>query len=91
MAELQTTLASRSAKRREEELGDFLFALVNYARFLGINPESALRLTIKKFNKRFQFIEKELKRAGKEINHSTLEEMDELWNKAKTKRRKSRA
>jgi len=83
--ELKATLSTRSTKRREEELGYFLFALVNYARFLGINPESALRLTIKKFNKRFQFIEKELIRAGKEINHSTLEEMDELWNKAKTK------
>jgi len=85
--ELKATLALRSAERREEELGDFLFALVNYARFLGINPESALRLTIKKFNKRFQFIEKELKKAGKDINHSTLEEMDGLWNKAKGKRR----
>ncbi len=83
LEELKATLETRSAHRREEELGDFLFALVNYARFIGINPESALRMTIRKFGERFRFIERELKNRGGSINASTLEEMDALWNRAK--------
>ncbi len=68
----------------EEELGDLLFAIVNYARFLNLNPESALRKSIDKFSKRFQSIEEALQRKGNTVAHSSLEEMDELWNKSKT-------
>jgi MazG family protein len=81
--ELRQSLRRKTVKKREEEFGDFLFALVNYARFNGINPENALRGTIEKFVRRFQFIEESLKKQGKDIHASTLEEMEKLWRKAK--------
>ncbi|CUT02469.1 nucleoside triphosphate pyrophosphohydrolase [Candidatus Chrysopegis kryptomonas] len=83
ISELKKVIESADAEKIEEEFGDLLFALVNYARFLKINPESALNKTIEKFIQRFQFIEKELKSQGKDIYTSTLEEMDELWEKSK--------
>lgn len=67
----------------EKELGDILFAIVNYARFFEINPENALRLTIEKYIKRFNFIEAELENRGKKITESNLEEMDSIWNESK--------
>ena len=69
----------------ENEIGDVFFALVNYARFLKINPENALRKTNSKFIKRFNYIEKKLKENGKNINESNLEEMDVYWNESKKK------
>ena len=83
LAELKRSLRKKKGKKREEEFGDLLFALVNYARFLDINPENALRSTNEKFRRRFEYIEEGLKNAGKNIHHSTLEEMDSLWNRAK--------
>ena len=68
---------------REEEFGDLLFALVNYARFIGVNPEIAIRKSIDKFISRFHFIEERLRSAGREMQESTLEEMDALWEEAK--------
>ncbi len=68
----------------EDEFGDVLFSLVNYARFLKINPDDALEKTNKKFIKRFQYLESESKKAGKELSEMTLDEMDVYWNKAKT-------
>lgn len=85
-AELRKALRSRGPRKREEEFGDFLFALVNYARFIDVNPENALRATIEKFTRRFSYIESELKKAGKDIHDSTLEEMDVQWEKAKKKK-----
>ncbi|MBI5471302.1 MAG: hypothetical protein HY961_03055, partial [Ignavibacteriae bacterium] len=79
-------LKKRTPKKQEEEFGDYLFALVNYARFIGIEPETALRRTVEKFTKRFQYIERELKRTGRDIHNSNLEEMDVLWNEAKKKK-----
>lgn len=67
----------------EEELGDILFSIVNYSRFLNINPENALRKTISKYIKRFHHIEATLKTRGKKITESNLEEMDKIWNEAK--------
>lgn len=67
----------------EDEIGDVFFALVNYARFLNVNPENALRKTNEKFTMRFQFIEKKLEQAGKSIQDSNLEEMDKFWNESK--------
>lgn len=67
----------------ETELGDILFSIVNYARFLNINPENALRKTIKKYIKRFRFIEETLEKSGKKITESNLEEMDGIWNESK--------
>jgi XTP/dITP diphosphohydrolase len=67
----------------EEELGDILFSIVNYARFINLNPENALRNTISKFLKRFSYIESKLEEQGKKITDSNLEEMDKLWEESK--------
>lgn len=70
-------------EKAEEEFGDLLFSLINYARFLNINPESALERTNKKFIKRFTYLEEESKKAGKSLKDMSLAEMDEYWNEAK--------
>ena len=70
-------------EKLENEIGDVFFALVNYARFLKVNPENALRKTNRKFISRFNYIEKKLKENGKNINESNLEEMDIYWNESK--------
>jgi MazG family protein len=67
----------------EKELGDILFAIVNYSRFAGINPENALRMTIEKYINRFRYMEEALCKSGKKITECTLEEMDHYWNEAK--------
>ena len=67
----------------EKEVGDVFFAMVNYARFLGINPEDALRLTNEKFINRFNYVQKKIKETGKAINESNLQEMDKYWNESK--------
>jgi tetrapyrrole methylase family protein / MazG family protein len=85
MQEFKETLNGTDIHRTEEELGDFLFALVNYARFFKINPENALRKTSQKFIRRFQYIEQKFKENGKDIYKSTLGEMDEYWNEIKAK------
>ncbi len=87
LEELRRSLARSSRAEREEEFGDLLFALVNYARFVGVNPENALRRTNEKFLRRFRFIEQALRRRGKRPEESTLEEMDSLWNQAKDRSR----
>lgn len=80
--ELKTEIEKNSSKI-EDEFGDVLFSMINYARFLGINPENALEKTNKKFITRFQFLETESKKAGKSISEMTLDEMNFYWNKAK--------
>jgi MazG family protein len=87
LEELRRTLRRTKKSRREEEFGDLLFALVNYARFVGVNPETALRKTTTKFTSRFRYIERELHRQGKDPRGSTLAEMDALWNRAKRRSR----
>jgi XTP/dITP diphosphohydrolase len=67
----------------EKEFGDLLFSLVNYARFVNINPETALERTNKKFIKRFNYLEAEAKKAGKQLKDMTLAEMDVYWEEAK--------
>ena len=67
----------------EDEFGDVLFSMINYARFIGVDPEMALERTNKKFIRRFQYLEAESKKDGKEMGEMTLDEMDEYWNKAK--------
>lgn len=71
------------ANAAEGEFGDLLFSLVNYSRFVDINPETALERTNKKFISRFQFMEEASKADGKVLGEMTLEEMDTYWNKAK--------
>ncbi len=70
-------------EKLEQELGDVFFALTNYARFLGINPENALRTTNEKFIKRFQYVEKKIKESGRSISESNLQEMDKYWEESK--------
>ncbi|MEW6702982.1 MAG: nucleoside triphosphate pyrophosphohydrolase [Bacteroidota bacterium] len=67
----------------EKEMGDVFFALTNYARFLGVNPEDALRLTNEKFIARFNYVEKKIKESGKSLTESNLEEMDKYWEESK--------
>jgi MazG family protein len=67
----------------EKEIGDVFFALVNYSRFLKINPENALRKTNRKFINRFNYVEEKIAALGKKINESNLEEMDKYWNESK--------
>ena len=71
-------------EKLEGEVGDVFFALVNYARFLGINPENALRKTNRKFIDRFKFVEEKIKESGKSISESSLPEMDKYWNESKS-------
>jgi XTP/dITP diphosphohydrolase len=70
-------------KEAEGEFGDLLFSLVNYSRFVDINPETALERTNKKFIRRFQYLEEASKADGKSLSEMTLDEMDEYWNEAK--------
>ncbi len=84
MGELKHEVETGGSKEKmEDELGDLLFALVNYSRYIGINPEDALEKTNKKFIRRFQFIETESARDGMKIEDMSLEQMDVYWNKAK--------
>ena len=70
-------------ERMEEEFGDLMFALVNYARFLGLNPEDALEKTNRKFIRRFNYIEEKARENGKRLQDMTLDEMDVYWNEHK--------
>jgi XTP/dITP diphosphohydrolase len=83
IAELKEAELKNDIHEIENELGDLFFSLVNYSRFLNINPENALRRTNQKFIKRFQYIEEELKKIGKSVTNSNLEEMDKYWNESK--------
>jgi XTP/dITP diphosphohydrolase len=80
-AEIDTEKANK--EKIEQEFGDVLFSLINYARFIDVDPESALEKTNKKFIKRFQYLEEETRKQGKALEDMTLEEMDVYWNKAK--------
>lgn len=75
----------RGSEKAQGEFGDVLFSLINYARFVNINPDDALEETNKKFIKRFQYLETESKKDGKELGEMSLEEMDVYWNRAKTR------
>jgi XTP/dITP diphosphohydrolase len=82
-SELHEEVEKNDVSAIEDEFGDVLFSMINYARFIGVDPEMALERTNKKFIKRFQYLEAESKKDGKEMGEMTLNEMDEYWNKAK--------
>ncbi len=85
IGELQDEVAKNTSQEKiEEEFGDVLFALINYARFLKIKPEHALEKTNRKFIKRFQYIEEIAQQQNKKLQDMSLEEMDNIWNQAKT-------
>ncbi len=83
LAEFKTEVAQGNQKAMESEFGDVLFSMINYARFLNINPENALEKTNKKFTKRFQYLEEKAKGLNKPLSEMTLAEMDIFWEEAK--------
>ena len=83
LEELEAEREAGNTAAMEQEMGDVFFSMVNYARFLGINPENALERTNKKFIRRFQFLEKSANQAGKKLHDMTLQEMDQYWEAAK--------
>ncbi|MCT8341063.1 nucleoside triphosphate pyrophosphohydrolase [Flavobacteriaceae bacterium TK19130] len=85
LEELQHEVTEANSDKIEAEFGDVLFSMVNYARFLKVNPENALERTNKKFIKRFQYLEQKAKEHGKTLKEMTLAEMDVFWNEAKLK------
>ena len=82
--ELKEVYKSKNMEKMQEEIGDLLFAVVNVARFLKVQPELALTQTIEKFINRFEYIEKNGSKYNKKMEEMTMEEMDRLWNEAKT-------
>jgi XTP/dITP diphosphohydrolase len=82
--ELHQEVIQGNTHKIEQELGDLLFALVNYARFLNVNPDDALERTNKKFIKRFNFLEKVVNEKGRSLKEMSLDEMDVIWEKAKS-------
>ena len=84
LGELQYEKINGTPDKIEDEFGDLLFALINYARFIDINPEDALERTNKKFIRRFNFIEQKVKETGKSMHDMTLAELDVFWNEAKS-------
>jgi len=89
VAELKEAIDGRDAGGVAEEIGDLLFVIVNLARQLDVEPETALKKTNIKFRRRFKYIERELNKRGAELHQSSLEEMDKLWNQAKSEDMKS--
>lgn len=83
LKELQQEIPSGDTDRIESEFGDVLFSLVNYARFIGVNPENALERTNKKFIKRFAFLERKAQETDRPLKDLSLAEMDAMWNAAK--------
>ena len=83
LGELQHEVNENNQKKIEAEFGDVLFSMINYARFLKVNPENALERTNKKFIKRFQYLESKAKEMNKSLKDMTLAEMDVFWNEAK--------
>lgn len=83
IVELESEIKDQNKDKIEAEFGDVLFSLINYARFIGVNPETALERTNKKFIKRFQYIEQTALANGKSITDLSLQEMDAIWEKAK--------
>ena len=81
--EMHKSEKEESKENLEKEVGDVFFAMVNYSRFLNINPEDALRRANKKFIKRFNYVQSKVSELGKTINESNLEEMDKYWNESK--------
>ena len=83
LKEFKTEVSKGDTNAMEDEFGDVLFSMVNYARFLNINPENALERTNKKFSKRFQYLEAKAKSLNKDLKEMTLAEMDVFWEEAK--------
>lgn len=88
LEELKVELKSGDKQKSLEELGDFIFSIVNAARLWHLNPDTALEMTNQKFTRRFNYVEQKAKESGRELKDMTLGEMDVLWNEAKALERK---
>ena len=82
--EFEIEQKAKDSQKSQEEFGDLLFSLINYSRFVSINPEDALERTNKKFIKRFQYMESQLEKESLKMEDLTLDQLDEYWNKAKS-------
>ena len=82
-SELVEAHSRQDSKKAAEEVGDLFFVVVNIARFLGVDPETALERSNRKFYRRFRHVESAIKGQGRELKHASLEEMDALWEEAK--------
>ena len=83
LGELETELNREDKEKSTQELGDFLFSVINAARLYKLNPDNALEMTNRKFIRRFTYLEEHSIRIGKPLTEMTLEEMDKIWNEAK--------
>jgi len=83
LSELNEEIKAGNNENIEKEFGDVLFSMINYARFINVNPENALEKTNKKFINRFQYLERESKKEGKNLADMSLAEMDVYWEKSK--------
>ena len=83
--ELQTEIAQMDKDKAEAEFGDLLFSIINAGRLYGINPENALERTNQKFSRRFNYLEENTLKQGRDLKEMSLEEMDAIWNEAKSK------
>ena len=83
LSELNEEIKAGNAQNIEKEFGDVLFSMINYARFIDVNPENALEKTNKKFINRFQYLEEEAKKENKQLSDMTLDEMDVYWEASK--------
>ncbi|WP_438978089.1 nucleoside triphosphate pyrophosphohydrolase [Polaribacter sp.] len=83
LSELNSEIKKGNKDNIEKEFGDVLFSMINYARFIGVNPENALEKTNKKFINRFQYLEKAAKKEGKQLSEMSLAEMDVYWEASK--------
>ena len=81
--ELRDVLRNEDKQRAQDELGDLIFSVVNLGRFLGLDPESALRSTVSKFAKRFAYVEQQLQARDRTLEEASLQEMDALWEESK--------
>ncbi len=85
VAEVEAEINAKDQERLESEFGDLLFSVINAARLYHVNPENALEKTNRKFIARFNYLEQRAHDLGKSLKEMTLQEMDEIWNEAKTK------
>ena len=88
--ELKSAMQENNPGHVQEEFGDYLFALVNFARAKGFCPEDALRMANAKFIRRFRYVENQLRKQGRDVTQATLEDMDALWEDKKRQERASK-
>lgn len=86
ISEVEQEIKSGNREKTEEEFGDLLFSVINAARLYGVNPDNALEKTNRKFIKRFNYLEAKAKELGKSLKEMTLQEMDAIWEQAKTRK-----